>query len=614
MDDARRAAPIELPLYHHWAFHTTRRRRLRGARPSAEAAQGRAGPRVVRGRVRPAPRRRRWPCAARSSPPRRLRRTVPADVAATTLAALTAPLGDAAHPVVGLPDHAGPWPAEPPDPAPGWRDAAAPRLPRAAPWLGSAARPGSSTRSCSGREAARLAGAYEEAAERLRRLRARAARLALAVEAPRAGRRPCAGWAMLGPALRDVLTADGRSPRVMEHPDRALERSLFSSAARRALRRAGRPAPPCASRPPRPPRPRAQRAAALIHTDAFARATSRARARRRPRRRPRRATQAHPHRLRRAWPTALDRSGLRPRHGRLRRSAAARPSSTASAADARRADPAAARARRQRANGSSRERRACSAAGARRAEPDSDDLAALGARVARRSGAAGRQRRSTSTGASAEIADGVRSDRRAPVDRRSRAGWRHRRRRRRARSRPTAPVELAPDLDLPAWQFLRDHAPGVAAARRRHDRRGQRHRLDHQPGLRRRLPARAQRAGRRRAALPQLPADPGLDARCVRSGTGANAATAAHRRRHPRHRRPGRATLDVRLARAPDPVGVERRPRRALQHAALPRVPGHARLPRARRCATLRRARLGRTGRTSTRASSPRSRGGSRPT
>ena len=156
-------------------------------------------------------------------------------------------------------------------------------------------------------------------------------------------------------------------------------------------------------------------------------------------------------------------------------------------------------------------------------------------------------------------------------------------------SRP-CPVELTPELDLPAWQFLRDNAsewllPGSGTIDA-DSVIG----LETNPGVRRRVPARAQRTARRRAALPQLPADPGL-------GAGADVLGPRERRERrdrARHRRDRdlAARHAVRLPGAPDAVGLERRPRRPLQHAAVPRVPGHARLPGAGEAQRQRHAQL----------------------
>ena len=145
---------------------------------------------------------------------------------------------------------------------------------------------------------------------------------------------------------------------------------------------------------------------------------------------------------------------------------------------------------------------------------------------------------------------------------------------------PTAPVELTPDLDLPAWRFLRDNAPEWL------------------------LPGAGTLPDDTVVALTTNPAFVdafllGLNAQVVAElrfrnyplipgwtpvrtfWDRANAATRRRRRRHRRHRHAGRRDSTFGAAEPPDAVGVERRPRRAVQHAAVPRVPGHARLPGA---------------------------------
>ncbi|CAN5258954.1 hypothetical protein BH18ACT12_BH18ACT12_08980 [soil metagenome] len=266
--------PLELAGYHHWTFHTraggdfatlARRLTLRRAddlgSSDVECAPLPAiGAMPVRGalisRTTPAP------------------ATLPQEVG-DDVAALTAPLGDAAHPVLGLPDHAGPWPAAPPAPAaPGWRDELHTdyRI-RAVAGLGAQA--GVVNQELLAREAGRRAGAYEEVADRLRRLALGllASRSLWKRHVPAA---PVRRLGVLGPALRDVRTEDGPVAAVIEHPDRALERSLFSSAAQRALRRRGTSAADAgvgaalklaAAAPPR----RVRSAPQSIHTDDFAR-------------------------------------------------------------------------------------------------------------------------------------------------------------------------------------------------------------------------------------------------------------------------------------------------------------------------------------------------------
>ncbi|MEJ7690784.1 MAG: hypothetical protein WKF76_10340 [Nocardioidaceae bacterium] len=95
-------------------------------------------------------------------------------------------------------------------------------------------------------QAGRIAGAYQEAAGGARA--ATAAGL-LASRSPMWNRRvptdKTRRLAVLGPALRDALTSSGPVAEAMEHPDRALDRTLFSSAAQRVR---CDPAPP----PPSP--------------------------------------------------------------------------------------------------------------------------------------------------------------------------------------------------------------------------------------------------------------------------------------------------------------------------------------------------------------------------
>ena len=436
---------IELPAYHYWTFHTrsggdfaalARRLKLRKAGPDVGSSEVQYGPlpaataMAVRGAL----------VATTATQP-----GVPPEVAAD-VQALTAPLGDAAHPVLGLPDHAGPWPPEPPI-ASGWRDQLRRdyRV-RAVAGLGTEA--GIVNQELLGREAARIAGAYEEAAERLRRLRLGllAARSLWKRRVPADSTRRLG---LLGPALRDVLTADGPVAQVMEHADRALEGSLFSSAAQRALRGGlGATLRLAAAAPPR----RVRSAPQAIHTDAFARASSRpalddALVKAAP----------APTRLRTGaerLATALDRSALDPDTvafvnqrlrtvvDRLGANAAVPILPLLSLVDSGQ------RLTRERAR---------VLAGGLTAEPDSDDLAALGARVARRPG----QPVATDFDldhASAEIAAAFDPTVARPsmVDRVlggivDAEGA--------VEVSPTAPVELAPDLDLAAWRFLRDHAP-----------------------------------------------------------------------------------------------------------------------------------------------------------
>jgi hypothetical protein len=276
--------PVELPAYHSWTFETkaggdfaalARRLHLVQADPGLGATSVEYGPlptaaaMTVRGAL-----------AAVGAPGTAV--PVPRPVAAD-LRQLTKPGGDETHPVIGLPDLAASWPSDGTAPAsPGWRDALmADYRSRAVAGLGE--RAGIVYQDLLAEQAGRIAGAFEEAADRLRRLSGGllASRSLWKRRIPADQTRRLA---ILGPALRDVLTATGPVAESMEHPGRALDRSLFSSAAHRALR--PRPAAaaanplssdvggtlPLAAAAPSPPDRSSPRA---LHTDAFARAAGR---------------------------------------------------------------------------------------------------------------------------------------------------------------------------------------------------------------------------------------------------------------------------------------------------------------------------------------------------
>jgi hypothetical protein len=452
------SAPLELPVYHHWTFHTrsggdfatlARKLTLRQADdlgssdveyiplPAAAATP-------VRGAL-----------ISRTTPePGPLPQPVTDD-----LAALTAQLGDAAHPVLGLPDYAGPWPPapSPPPTPPGWREELHGdfRI-RAVAGLGGQA--GIVNQELLAHEAGRLAGAYEEVADRLRRL-------ALGLLASRSLWRrrvpsdPVRRLGVLGPALRDVLTTNGGPvTNVIEHPDRALERSLFSSAAQRALRRRGENGAGAgvgdalrvaAEAPPRPVRSDPQ----AVHTDAFARAESvpaldDALVKRPPTTRTV-ATAA------RRLSAALDRRNLDPDtvtflDTRLR--------AVNDAFNADRPVPILPLLNLVDRVGSRPSRERLRVLGAAlSAEPDSEDIAALGAMIGRPPpqpvatafDLAQTEPEITAefdpTGTRSSIVDRVLAgvaDTAGVID-----------------AEPLVPVELTPELPLPSWQFLRDEAP-----------------------------------------------------------------------------------------------------------------------------------------------------------
>jgi hypothetical protein len=451
---------VELAAYHQWTFHTraggdfaalARRLKLRDAGPELGSSEVAYGPLPTA----PALRVRGALVSTKAPQPEAL----PTDVAAD-VSALTAPLGDAAHPVLGLPDHAGPWPPAPPTPPPpGWRnDLHADYRIRAVAGIGTEA--AIVNQELLSREAGLLAGAYEEVADRLRRL-------SLGLLASRSlWRRRVPTDAvrrlgMLGPALRDLLTADGPVTQRMEHADRALEGSLFSSAAQRALRRRGAEptaAPSAgfatalrraAAAPPRPVRSAPQ----SLHTDAFARQSGRTALDQvligpAPSTRTLAATAKR-------LTTAFDRRGLDPdtvnfldtRLGTVADQLnAARPVTILPLLGL--LDSGGARPSRERLR---------ALGDALSAEPDSADLAALGTLVSK----VPPQPVSTAynlAGAGNQIAPAFDPTIARPsiVDRvlagvEDAAGF--------VEADPISPVELKPDLDLPAWRFLRDNAP-----------------------------------------------------------------------------------------------------------------------------------------------------------
>jgi hypothetical protein len=458
------AGPIELTLHHYWTFHTrsggdfaaiARRLTLRPDGPDLGSSDVEYGP-IPAALAMPVRGALVSTAAVPVSP-------VPPELA-SDVAALTAPLGDAAHPVLGLPDHGAPWPPEPPVPAqPGWRDELrSDYRVRAVAGLGAEA--AIVNQDLLSREAGRLAGAYEEAADRLRRLALGilASRSLWKRRVPEDGARRLG---VLGPGLRDVLTPNGPVAQVMQHRDRALEGSLFSSASQRALRRRPIDNPPAnagavppggvgstlhlaAAAPPR----RERSVPLALHTDEFAREGNRAAlddalVRQAPDARRLRATAA---RLSAALDRRdLDRDTVQFLDSQLRTVvdglAAGRP---APILPFLRLVDSGKRLSREQVR---------VLASALRAEPDSDDLAQLGRLVARRPGqpvatAFNLDRASTDiavafdpTPARPPMVDRVLggvidADGAIAAD-------------------PTVPVELNPDLDLPAWRFLRDHSP-----------------------------------------------------------------------------------------------------------------------------------------------------------
>jgi hypothetical protein len=281
------ARPVDLPAYYSWTFETKASgdfaaiaRRLHLVEPDPDL-----GSTTVH--YSPLPTSAPMPVAGAltATGPTAATRPLPRPVA-TDLRQLTRPRGSANHPILGLPDLAGSWPSDGTTPAaPGWRDALlADYRARAVAGLGE--RAGIIHQDLLADQAGRIAGAYQETADRLRRLAAGllASRSLWTRRVPGDRMRRLA---FLGPALRDVLTATGPVVEAMEHPERALDRTLFSSAAQRVLRpratvaTGGPPRPlaadvgdtlPAAAAAPPPPVRSVPRS---LHTDAFARATRR---------------------------------------------------------------------------------------------------------------------------------------------------------------------------------------------------------------------------------------------------------------------------------------------------------------------------------------------------
>jgi hypothetical protein len=154
---------------------------------------------------------------------------------ANDLRQLTRPRGTANQPIVGLPGLADPWPVDESEPgARGWRDALQDDF-RVRAIAGLGERTAIANQDLLAEQAGRIAGAYEEVADRFRRLGG-GLLASRSLWRRRVPAEPVRRLAFLGPALRSVLTPAGPVPTAIEHPERGLERGLFSSAAQRALR------------------------------------------------------------------------------------------------------------------------------------------------------------------------------------------------------------------------------------------------------------------------------------------------------------------------------------------------------------------------------------------
>lgn len=230
---------IELDVYTHWQFRTkaggdfvaiARRLRLHRAAADLGTASLTYGPMPEAGDLRIAGALMAIG-ALDNDPP------APAQVAAD-LEALAAVPSDPLHPVLGLPDYTASWPPTNAPDAPiatsDWRQALRndPR-PRGMAGLGASA--GIRYQDLLAAEAGRAAGAYEEALERLRRLQF-GLLLSRSLWRRRVPGDSVRRLAVVGPALRDVLTAAGPVAETIRRSGRALGPTLFSSAAKRALR------------------------------------------------------------------------------------------------------------------------------------------------------------------------------------------------------------------------------------------------------------------------------------------------------------------------------------------------------------------------------------------
>ena len=235
--------PLEVPVYFEWTFHTrsggdfatlARRLRLFSAGPELGTASVRYEP------LAEAPALVASGALVSASRPADVDPGPPTPAVSADLAAVTVRLGDAVHPVLGLPAYEDAWPdaaAAPLPPAEGWR-AALHADPRARGIAGLGALAGVRHQDLLADAAARLAGAYEEAAERLRRL-------SLGVLTARSlwrRRMPVDGarrLSVVGPALRNVLAPTGPVVDALQRAGTAIGPDLFSTAAKRAWRSGG---------------------------------------------------------------------------------------------------------------------------------------------------------------------------------------------------------------------------------------------------------------------------------------------------------------------------------------------------------------------------------------
>ena len=461
---ARALPPLALP-------HEIRRR-LRRARPAAEAPPG-GEPRRRRCHLRPAAGGDDPGRAARSSPSRRRRRDRCRRRHGTT--SRRSPSSSATPPIrsSGSPTTPGRGRLRLPFRSPGWRAALRRDYrARAVAGLGNAA--AIANQELLAHEAGRLAGAYEEVADRLRRLALGSAHLEVAVAAPRDGRpRAPARRARAGASRRADGERAGRRGDGAPRPRPRAQPLLLGSATCAPAHRRGR----------RHPGARGRRAAAAGAERAERRPHRPVRAGDRPARRSTtrspggrpstRTISATAKRL----ATAFDRRGLDPDTVTF---LDARLKSVTDRLTANAAAPILPLLALVDSGGTRPSRERLRVLGdALNAPPDSEDLAALGTKLAKPSGATGRDGVRPRRRERRDL-DGVRPDDPPAVDRRPRP--RRHRRHRRLRRRRADPARRAhtrarpPRLAVPARQRVR-----VAAARRRHDPRRQRHRARDEP-------------------------------------------------------------------------------------------------------------------------------------
>ena len=227
---------IQLPAYYSWSFRTRDggdfaviARRLHPH--IADAGLGSA-----RLQYGPLPAAEPVTVTGALAAPNRPAEAAPSIEVTADLLGLTQPFTAEGNLILGLPEYASSWPPAEGDSAPptGWRNELR-SDPRARGIAGLGAQAGVRHQEMLAIATSRMAGAYEETSERLRRLR-----LGLLSSSSLWQRRMSADGArqlsVLGPALRNVLTTSGPVTEELSRPDRALSGSLLSTAAKRAWR------------------------------------------------------------------------------------------------------------------------------------------------------------------------------------------------------------------------------------------------------------------------------------------------------------------------------------------------------------------------------------------